>query len=311
MTTLATHGSTNAERHGGLAGEWLLSLASENTRRAYRRDLHELFAFLDSGGVDALQAQRRHVDLWRSTLTGAASTTARKLSAASSFYSYAAEEGAMSADDPHPVRRVIRPRVDADHSSTRGLSKTEAVAFLDAAAKDGPRSRALAALLVHTGVRISEALAATHDDLQHDTGHRVLVVSRKGGKRAKIALPAPVLDALAAYLGASTAQGAEVITNASAQTDAPIFTTSTGKRWAASEAFRTVQRLARAAGIEGQVSPHGLRHTHATLALDAGVPLRDLQDSMGHADPRTTRRYDRARARLERSSAYAVASVLS
>ncbi|MDQ1124887.1 tyrosine-type recombinase/integrase [Microbacterium trichothecenolyticum] len=201
--------------------------------------------------------------------------------------------------------------MDADHSSTRGLSKTEAVAFLDAAAKDGPRSRALAALLVHTGVRISEALAATHDDLQHDTGHRVLVVSRKGGKRAKIALPAPVLDALAAYLGASTAQGAEVITNASAQTDAPIFTTSTGKRWAASEAFRTVQRLARAAGIEGQVSPHGLRHTHATLALDAGVPLRDLQDSMGHADPRTTRRYDRARARLERSSAYAVASVLS
>lgn len=88
-------------------------------------------------------------------------------------------------------------------------------------------------------------------------------------------------------------------------------TTTTGKRWAASEAFPTVQRLARAAGIEGQVSPHGLRHTHATLALDAGVPLRDLQDSMGHADPRTTRRYDRARARLERSSAYAVASALA
>ncbi|WP_396652926.1 tyrosine-type recombinase/integrase [Microbacterium hominis] len=77
---------------------------------------------------------------------------------------------------------------------------------------------------------------------------------------------------------------------------------STGRRrrWAASEAFRTVQRLARAAGIQGQASPHGLRHTHATLALDAGVPLRDLQDSMG-----------RARARLERSSSYAVASMLA
>lgn len=204
-----------------------------------------------------------------------------------------------------------RPKIDADHSATRGLSKTEARAFLAAAELDGPRSYALATLLLHTGIRISEALGANLRDLQHDTGHRVLVVTRKGGKRAKIALPAPVLDALSAYLGASAAQGTEVATSEAASADAPIFTTSTGKRWASSEAFRTVRRLARIAGIEGHVSPHGLRHTHATLALDAGVPLRDLQDSMGHADPRTTRRYDRARARLERSSAYAVASVLA
>lgn len=187
----------------------------------------------------------------------------------------------MPVDDPHPVRRVARPRVDADHSATRGLSKGEARAFLDAAQQDGPCSRALAALLIHTGIRISEALGAGLRDLPHDTGHRVLVVSRKGGKNAKIALPAPVLDAMSGYLGASVAQGTELATTDAASADAPIFTTSNGKRWAASEAFRTVQRLARVAGIQGQVSPHGLRHTHATLALDAGVPLRDLQDSMG------------------------------
>ncbi len=77
------------------------------------------------------------------------------------------------------------------------------------------------------------------------------------------------------------------------------------------EAFRTVARIARLVSIEGEVSPHSMRHTHATLALDAGVPLHDLQDSMGHADPRTTRRYDRARGRLEKSSAYTVTSVLA
>lgn len=148
-------------------------------------------------------------------------------------------------------------------------------------------------------------------DLQHDTEHRVLVVTRKGGKRAKIVLPPAVVAALSAYLGASSAEGIELANADAASEDAPIVTTASGKRWASSEAFRTVQRLARAAGIEGKISPHGLRHTHATLALDAGVPLRDLQDSMGHADPRTTRRDDRARARLERSSAYAVAGVLA
>ncbi|WP_407681242.1 tyrosine-type recombinase/integrase [Pseudarthrobacter equi] len=59
-----------------------------------------------------------------------------------------------------------------------------------------------------------------------------------------------------------------------------------------------VQRLARLAGIKGRISPHSLRHTFVTLALDAGTALHDLQDSMGHADPRTTRRYDRSRHSL-------------
>lgn len=119
-----------------------------------------------------------------------------------------------------------------------------------------------------------------------------------------------MLDALTVLLGASSAHGSVLAALDSASADAPIFQTATGGRWAASEAFRTVRRLARAAGIEGRVSPHSLRHTHATLALDAGVPLRDLRDSIGRADPRTTRRCDRARGRLERSSAYTVAASL-
>lgn len=240
-------------------------------------------------------------------LGGAPSTVARKLAAASSFYSYAADEGLIASQ---PARRVKRPRIDADHSATRGLSKSEALALLDAARADSSRSYALTALLLFTGVRVSEALGANLSSLQHDAGHRVLVVTRKGGKRAKVALPPQVLDALTTLLGASHAHGNELAARESGIGDAPVFQTATGKRWAASEAFRTVQRLARTANIEGQVSPHPLRHTHATLALDAGVPLRDLQDSLGHADPRTTRRYDRARGRLERSSAYMVATSL-
>ncbi|WP_298944041.1 tyrosine-type recombinase/integrase [uncultured Microbacterium sp.] len=312
MTTLQTRPAhtTNAERHAALAGAWLMSLGSEHTRRAYRGDILGLFAFLDAGDLDALDAERRHIDAYRLTLTGAPSTVARKLAAASSFYSYASAEGAMPRAESHPVSRVVRPRVDADHSDTRGLSEAEAHAYLDAARQDGARSYALVALLLTTGARISEVLGADVSDLQHDTGHRVLVVTRKGGKRAKLPLPPRAVDALGEYLGASAAHGAEIVAADTASDDAPLFTTATGKRWAASEAFRTVQRIARRAGIDGAVSPHSLRHTHATIALAHGVALADLQDSMGHADPRTTRRYDRARGRLERSSAYAVASVL-
>jgi site-specific recombinase XerD len=56
-----------------------------------------------------------------------------------------------------------------------------------------------------------------------------------------------------------------------------------------------VHRVTCRAGISKHVSPHTLRHAFITAALDAGVPLRDVQEAASHADPRTTMRYDRAR----------------
>ena len=56
--------------------------------------------------------------------------------------------------------------------------------------------------------------------------------------------------------------------------------------------------------------PHDLRHAFVTLSLDAGASLRDVQDAAGHADPRTTRRYDRARHNLDRHPTYALAGLI-
>jgi integrase len=74
--------------------------------------------------------------------------------------------------------------------------------------------------------------------------------------------------------------------------------------------FRLVRRLAREAGIAAadRLSPHSLRHAFATAARSEGVPLEDVQDAMGHADPRTTRRYDRDRHNLDRDPAYTLAA---
>lgn len=85
-----------------------------------------------------------------------------------------------------------------------------------------------------------------------------------------------------------------------------IFTTRTGAPWARTNAHTTLTRLATRAGVTKPMSSHVLRHTHATLALDLGVSLHHLQDSLGHADPRTTRRYDHSRKRLANSSAHTV-----
>jgi site-specific recombinase XerD len=75
-------------------------------------------------------------------------------------------------------------------------------------------------------------------------------------------------------------------------------------------AWRIVRRLARKASINKPVDPHTLRHAFIT-ALDAGVPLRDVQEAASHADPRTTMRYDRARVSLDRHATYIVASFVA
>src|SRR5262249_47922113 len=57
--------------------------------------------------------------------------------------------------------------------------------------------------------------------------------------------------------------------------------------------------------------PHTLRHAFITAALDAGVPLRDVQEAASHSDPRTTIRYDRARVSLDRRATYIVAACIA
>lgn len=86
--------------------------------------------------------------------------------------------------------------------------------------------------------------------------------------------------------------------------------TRTGKPLDEPAVFRLVRRLAARAGLANatRLSPHSLRHAAITAALDAGVSLRDVQDFARHADPRTTRRYDRARHSLDRHATYAVAA---
>jgi len=86
-----------------------------------------------------------------------------------------------------------------------------------------------------------------------------------------------------------------------------LFATGAGARMYRAEVRTLLRRLGRAAGLPdelaGSLSPHSMRHAFATLNLDAGASLRDLQDAMGHASPRTTRRYDRSRGNLDRSPA--------
>lgn len=133
------------------------------------------------------------------------------------------------------------------------------------------------------------------DDRLLNRGHRTLRIIRKGGKVHLAPLAPPTAAALDRAVDG--------------RLSGSIFLDWEGRPMDRFDASRVCRRLGRAAGV-GPVHPHALRHAFVTLALDAGVALRDVQDAAGHEDPRTTRRYDRARHNLDRHPTFAVADAL-
>ena len=302
------------EREELLAAAWLTSLRSPRTRRAYAGDLRGWLWWLNGRGVDVLGAGRVHVDLWvagQQDQGAEASTVRRRLSALSSFYRYCAAHDLV---DRIPTAGVARPSVDPDYTATIGLDRDEARALVAAADADrGPqalRTAAVIRLLLHNALRVDEACAADVTDLGTDAGHRVLRVTRKGARKAKIPLTPATVAALDAYLDDRARRGG---LSEARQLAGPLLATASGGRLRQGHLWELVRRLARDAGIEAsdQLSPHCLRHSAITFALDAGATLRDVQDYAGHKDPRTTRRYDHARDSLDRNAAYAVAAYLT
>jgi integrase/recombinase XerD len=278
-----------------------------HSARAYRSDLHAWGVWCAGAGAHPFDARRHHVDAWVRVLqseplprTGrpmAASSIARRLSAVAAFYDYGLAVEVLLYS---PVANVRRPKV-SDDASTVGLSADELVALLDAADAHSPRFGALVSVLAYNGVRIDEALRADVADYTHQRGHRVLRITRKGGRAATEPLAPPTVRALDTYLADHHPPAG------------PLFLDRTGTtRLAYTTAAAQIRRLARKAGIPAaeSITPHSLRHTFVTEALAAGVPLQDVQDAAGHRDPRTTRRYDRSRHNLDRHPTYFLAAHL-
>ncbi len=219
------------EREELLAAAWLASLRAARTRRAYAADVRGWLGWLAERGVDVLDAGRVHVDLWaagQQDQGAESSTVRRRLSALSSFYRYCAAHDLV---DRIPTAGVARPMVDPDYTATIGLDRDQVRALVAAADADqGPqalRTAAVIRLLLHNGLRVDEACAADVADLGTDTGHRVLRVTRKGARKAKIPLTPATAAALDAYLADRTRRGGR---SDARQLAGPLLATASGGR---------------------------------------------------------------------------------
>lgn len=171
--------------------------------------------------------------------------------------------------------------------------------MLRAADEARPADAALTALMGLSGLRVSEACSLDVDSASRfEKGHRMVTVHGKGGKIIGLPVPAPV--------------GRRIDVAICGRDIGPMLTRRDGTRMTRRSAARVVARVAKAAGITKAVTPHDLRAAAITIALEAGVPLREVQYGIGrHADPRTTEIYDRGQVSVDRHAAYRVASAVA
>lgn len=279
-----------------LVDGFLAGYSSAATRAAYRSDLSLWSGHCRRQHLAPLRVRRGDIERYARRLEAdglAAATVNRRLATITGFYRWANDEGLISGNPAANVRRPQRPT----QSPRQALSRTEMKDWLDAAEAEAGHTYALACLLAINGLRVGEACAIDVDDLAQDRWHHTLTVHGKGGKPAVVPLPPRTVAALDPL--------------ADGRDRGPLLLTRAGSRMNRPAAARIVARLTRTIGCTKHITPHSLRHSAITAALNAGVSLRDVQEFARHADPRTTVRYDRARHSLDRHASYTVMQYVS
>jgi integrase/recombinase XerD len=290
-----------------LVHAWLLAQDSDHTKTAYRRDIAGdaptmkvpgWLVWCDEQALEPLHVRRVHIDAYKDALRQAnysPATISRRIAVISSFYQYAADEEIIEANH---AKAVKRPKIDSNVSPAVGLTEDELDLLLEAAASDSKRSAAIINTLYFSGLRVGSLIGADVGDLGWNEGERTLKLRVKGGSDDYFTLEGPAADAIDVYLAE----------RGSPARDEPLILSNRGERIDQAYAWRLIRSLARGAGIKSwdKLGPHSLRHTMATHALDANVPLADVQDALRHRDPKTTRRYDLARLRRNKRAGKAL-----
>ncbi len=277
---------------------YLLLLAAQRSPRtvdAYRRDLAALSACLD-GPVSTAGASE--LEAWVAGMRAnglAASTIARRIAAARSFYRH---ELLLGTRTDNPAAELDAPR--RIRKLPRTLSPHETELLIEAATGTTPRAlrdRALVELMYGAGLRVSETVGLARTSVDIDA--RIVRVLGKGDKERIVPLGRPAAESVRRYLALGRP-------HLDRRHRPDLFLNARGGALTRAGAFLILRRLAERAGLEPErVHPHLLRHSFATHLLEGGADLRSVQEMLGHADLGTTERYTHVSDRRRRDTYFA------
>lgn len=276
-----------------LDGIWLESGLSANTLAAYRTDLRAFQSWLAKKGLALEQATRADLLAYLAANVRAGlspRSSARHLSTLRRFYRYLLIQGRTQADPTADVRSPVIGRPLPKNISEQGVEKLLSTPPRDTAL--GSRDRAMLETMYASGLRVSELVGLTLNELDLTTG--LVRVVGKGGRERIVPLGEEASESLREYLGQARSDLLK------AQLTDAVFVTRRGGPMTRQAFWQLIKRYAQQAGIGAEFSPHSLRHAFATHLLNHGADLRSVQMLLGHTDLSTTQIYTHvARARLQ------------
>lgn len=273
QNTTATSDIKPIDAHEQLITMWLDG-RSPHTRSSYRRYAREFLAYLNKPLHLATLAD---VQGWRLTLSGKSDNSIKTAtSAVKSLFTFAHKIGVLQVNVGAALKQV-KPK---DCLNERILSELEVQTMI--ALETDPRNRLILRLLYSGGLRVSELSILTWKDLKERGDSGQVTVYGKGRKTRTVLLKQDVWLELVKLRG-------------DRKSDDPVFQSRKGGHINRHQLWRIVSAAAKRAGIEGKVSPHWLRHAHASHSLDRGAPIHLVQQTLGHESVATTSRYLHAR----------------
>jgi integrase/recombinase XerD len=277
---------------------WWLSRFKPSTQDTWSRLLVRWTDWCAGRGVAPLHARRPDVDQWLRHVADsglARATVAAHYDVVASIYRLAYDEELI---ERNPCVRIARPKIHRELQRREVLTVLEYAAFLSTARDLGPAEHAIAVLAGMMGLRASEIASLQVESLTVVRGYSTLTFVGKGDKPARVPVPIPALAAIHAVVDG--------------RTTGPLLRTRSGRGMDRRDVFRYVARTGQTAGISRPVSPHALRRTVGTAALDQGIALRDVQRLLRHSRPETTiQSYDIGGEGLERHASHQVAGFLA
>jgi integrase/recombinase XerD len=262
---------------------------SRNTLEAYRSDLLQFGDWLQRTRHDALHLDHAALTEFVSELAegrgdkpGAKpATLQRKVACLRSFHRHLRRQNLIEDD---PTAKLKAPR--QSRKLPQVLTRDEVAKLLAQPEGTEPaalRDRALLEVMYACGLRASETIGLELPEV--DLSRGFLRAQGKGSKERLVPLGTKAVAAINAYLRGGRPK------LVGERQEPKLFVNFRGGGLTRQGLYKIVQKHARAAGLEGKMSPHTLRHSFATHLLAGGCDLRAVQEMLGHADVSTTQMY--------------------
>jgi integrase/recombinase XerD len=260
---------------------------SQNSVDAYLRDLDKMAQYLESIDKNAGPAELTQDDFsqflsWLYDLEISARSQARIISGLKAYYKYLLLEGVV---EENPTDLLEGPKIGMKLPEVLSIEEIDAIiAEIDLSKAEGERNRAMLETLYSCGLRVSELIGLQLSNILFEEGF-VKVVG-KGSKERLVPIGQQAIKFIKFYL-----EHRRNHQQVKKEAEDILFLNNRGNKLSRVMIFTIIKRLAAAAGIKKNISPHSFRHSFATHLVDGGADLRAVQEMLGHESITTTEIY--------------------